>query len=155
MTAPSTSPAKQLARFIDKFDPAVRKLVRSTRAALRQRLPTAVELVYDNYNFLALGFSATERASDCIVSLAVSAKGVALSFYHGASLPDPDGILLGAGNQNRYVRLDGAETFDEPAVAALLRAAVAQAKTPLPATGRGYTVIKSISAKQRPRRSTK
>jgi hypothetical protein len=33
----------------------------------------------------------------------------------------------------------------------LLRAAIAQAKTPLPRTGRGYTIIKSVSAKQRPR----
>jgi hypothetical protein len=40
----------------------------------------------------------------------------------------------------------------EPAVEKLLRAAIAQAKTPLPKTGRGYTIIKSVSAKQRPRR---
>lgn len=116
--------------------------------------PTAIELVYDNYQFLAIGFSATERASDCLVSLAVSPKGVALAFYYGASLPDPQGILLGSGNQNRYVRLESASTLAIPAVEELLRSAIAQAKTPLPATGRGYLVIKSVSAKQRPRRAT-
>jgi hypothetical protein len=152
--ASAESPAKQLAGFVAKYDPAVAKLARATRAALRKRLPTAIELVYDNYQFLAIGFSATERASDCLVSLAISPKGVALSFYYGASLPDPEGILLGSGNQNRYVRLDGAATLAVPAVEALLRAAMAQAKTPLPATGRSYTVIKSVSAKQRPRRAT-
>src|SRR2546423_1587592 len=78
------SPARQLAGFVGKFDPAVAKVVRSARAVLRKRLPTAVEQVYDNYNFLAIGFSATERTSDTIVSLAVSARGVALSFYYGA-----------------------------------------------------------------------
>jgi hypothetical protein len=108
--------------------------------------------VYDNFQFLALGFSPTERASDCLVSLAVSPKGVALSFYYGASLPDPTGILLGNGNQNRYVRLLAPATVAEPAVEALIRAAIAHAKTALPATGRGRTVIKSVSAKQRPRR---
>jgi hypothetical protein len=146
------SPAKQLADFIAKYDPAVAKLARASRAALRKRLPTALELVYDNYQFLAIGFAATERASDCVVSLAVSPKGVALSFYYGASLPDPRGVLLGSGNQNRYVRLDSAATLKEPAVEALIRAAIASAKTPLPATGRGRLVIKSVSAKQRPRR---
>jgi hypothetical protein len=147
------SPAKQLADFLAKYDPAVAKLARASRAALRKRLPTSLELVYDNYQFLAIGFAATERASDCVVSLAVSPKGVALSFYYGASLPDPRGILLGTGNQNRYLRLDSAATLKEPAVEALIRAAISQAKTPLPATGRGRLVMKSVSAKQRPRRS--
>ncbi len=152
--ASTDSPAKQLAGFVAKYDPAVGRLARATRAALRKRLPTAIELVYDNYQFLAIGFSATERASDCLVSLAISPKGVALSFYYGSSLPDPDGVLLGSGKQNRYVRLDTAATLAVPAVEALIRAAILNAKTPLPEDGGGYTVIKSISAKQRPRRPT-
>jgi hypothetical protein len=147
------SPAKQLAGFIAKFDPAVGKLIRSSRVALRKRFPTALELVYDNYNFLAIGFSSTERASDCIVSLAAQAKGVALSFYYGATLPDPEKLLQGSGNQNRFIRVENAATFTKPPVEMLLRAAVAQGKTPLPPVGRGRTIIKSISAKQRPRRS--
>jgi hypothetical protein len=151
-TSTPESPSKQLAGFIAKYDPAIGKLARSARTVLRKRLPTALELVYDNYQFLAIGFAATERASDCLVSLAISPKGVALSFYYGASLPDPSGILLGSGNQNRYVRLVSARTLAEPAVEALIQATIAQAKTPLPATGRGELVIKSISAKQRPRR---
>ena len=72
---------------------------------MRKRFPTALELVYDNYQFLAIGYCASERASDCVASLAVSPKGVALSFYYGATLPDPAGVLLGAGKQNRFVRL--------------------------------------------------
>jgi hypothetical protein len=146
------SPAKKLAGFIAKYDPEIGKLVRSARSALRKRLPTAIEQVYDNFNFLAIGFCTTERTSDCIVSLAVSPKGVSLSFYYGASLPDPDKVLLGSGNQNRFVRLESAKTLAQPAVESLLRAAIAQAKTPLPKSGRGYLMIKSVSVKQRPRR---
>ena len=142
----------QLAGFIATFDPAVARLVRAARAALRKRMPTAIEQVYDNYQFLAIGFCTTERTSDCIVSLAVSPKGVALSFYYGATLPDPHRVLLGSGNQNRFVRLESAKTLATPAVQALLRAAIAQAQTPLAANGRGSTLIKSFSAKQRPRR---
>ncbi|HKY19820.1 MAG TPA: hypothetical protein VJM31_01260 [Vicinamibacterales bacterium] len=147
------SPARQIAGFIDKFDPKVERLIRTCRSALRKRLPTAIEQVYDNYNFLALGFCSSERTSDCIVSLAASAKGVALSFYHGAELPDPEGILLGGGNQNRFLRLESAATLSRPAVEALIAAAVAQAKTPLPTSGRGYTMVKSASVKQRPRQT--
>ena len=151
----AASPAKQLAGFIRKYHASVARLARTTRAAMRKRLPTANELVYDNYQFLAIGFSSTERPSDCVVSLAVSPTGVVLSFYYGATLPDPQGILLGSGKQNRFVRLPSAETLATPAVEALLRAALAQAETPMPAKGKGHTVIKSISAKQRPRRPAK
>ena len=150
--AAAESPAQQIAGFIAKFNPAVAKLIRSARLALRKRFPTANELVYDNYNFLVFGFCSTERPSDCIVSLAANAKGIGLAFYHGATLPDPDKLLLGSGNQNRFIRLESAATLAKPQVEALLRAAVAQAKTPLPTAGRGRTIIRSVSAKQRPRR---
>lgn len=149
----SMSPAKQIAGFIDKFEPDIGALIRACRSALRKRLPTAIEQVYDNYNFLAIGFCTTERTSDCICSLACSAKGVSLSFYYGSSLADPHGILLGSGSQNRFVRLSSVKTLREPAVAALFDAAVASADPPLPPNGRGETMVKSVSAAQRPRRS--
>ena len=154
MTAPPSG-SKQLAGFIGKFDPHVARLARNCRTALRKRLPTAHELVYDNYQFLAIGYSASDRASDCLVSLAVSSKGVALSFYYGALLPDPGGILLGSGTQNRFVRLESAGALGTPPIETLIRAAVAQADTPLPTHGRGTLTIKSVSAKQRPRRAAR
>jgi hypothetical protein len=149
------TPARQLSGFIAKFDPTVARLIRASRTALRKQLPTAIEQAYDNYNFLAIGYCTTERASDCIVALAAQAKGVALSFYWGATLPDPDGLLLGEGKQNRFIRLESAATLAQRGVRSLIRAAIAKAKTPLPRTGGGYLMIKSISAKQRPRRSAK
>jgi hypothetical protein len=146
------SPARQLAGFIDKYDPAVAKLARSLRSAMQKRLPTANQLVYDNYQFLAIGFSPTERASDAIFSLAVSPKGVSLCFIYGVTLPDPDKILLGSGNQTRTIRLEGPATLAKAPVERLIKAAIVQAKAPLPKTGKGKLIIKSISAKQRPRR---
>ena len=146
------SPARQVVGFIAKFDPKVAKVIRASRAALRKRFPTANELVYDNYNFFVIGYSTTERPSDCMVSLAANAKGVGLSFYYGATLPDPGNILLGSGNQNRFIRLESAATLAKPEVEALLRAATAQAKSPLPTTGRRRTIVRSVAARQRPRR---
>ena len=148
----SVSPAKQLAGFIAKFDPAHARLIRALRAELRQLLPTAIELVYDNYNFFVIGYSTSERPSDCIVSLAAAANGVGLSFYHGASLPDPRHLLLGSGKQNRFIRLPDTKTLQSKDVRTLIKQAVVQAKTPLPASGGGYLIIQSVSVKQRPRR---
>ena len=144
--------AQQVDGFIEKFEPAMTQRIRAVRATLRKRFPTGIELVYDNYNFFVIGYSTTERPSDCIVSLAANSKGVGLSFYYGADLPDPHGILEGSGTQNRFVRLvEGAATLEDPRVEELIRAAVDNAKTPLP-KAKGYTVVRSISAKQRPRR---
>jgi hypothetical protein len=146
------SPAKQVDAFIAKFDPAVAKLARSARSVLRKRYPTAIELVYDNYNALALAFGPTEKTSQVIFSVAVYARGVNLYFMYGRSIPDPDHLLQGSGNQGAFVRIETLLVLEEPGVKALLSAAVQRSKPPLPATGRGYTVVKSISVKQRPRR---
>ena len=152
-TKTTDSPARQVAGFIAKFDPAIAKLTRSARSLLRKRFPTANELVYDNYNALAIGYSTSERTSDVLFSLAVYARGVSLYFMYGRSLPDPDGLLQGSGNQGAFVRLEDVSVLDRPGVKALMRAAVDQAEPPLPSRGRGRTIVKSISAKQRPRRT--
>jgi hypothetical protein len=146
------SPARQVAGFIAKFDPRVQKLIRSCRAALRRQMPAANELVYDNYNFFVIGYSSTERASDCIVSLASNMHGVTLFFYYGARLKDPAKMLQGGGNQVRSIRLEGPATLAVPEVEALIQEAIVYGKNPLAATGRGKTIVKAIVAKQRPRR---
>jgi hypothetical protein len=125
--APTVSPAKQIASFIAKFDPKMGKLITSLRTATRKRFPTAIELVYDNYNFLVFGFCTTERASDCLVSLAAQASGVGLCFYWGATLPDPHKILKGSGNQVRTIRLESAATLARPEVEGRSRASQAPA----------------------------
>jgi hypothetical protein len=143
---------RQLAAFIRKFSPIDQQLIRAVRAALRKRLPTANELVYDNYNFFVIGYSPTERPSDAIVSMAARANGVGLCFIHGAGLPDPHNVLLGSGNQTRFIRLDSPQVVERPEVEALVAAAITQARVPLPVAGKGKLIIRSVSAKQRPRR---
>jgi hypothetical protein len=154
-SAPRLTPEQQLTMFIEKFEPSRRKLIRAVRRRLRERLPTASELVYDNYNFFVIGYSPTERPSDAIVSIAAGASGVGLCFIHGAKLSDPNKMLLGSGKQTRFLRLASADVLATPAVEALLAAAIAQAKAPLRPTGRGALIIRSVSVKQRPRRRTR
>jgi hypothetical protein len=145
---------KQLAGFIDKFDVPHQRLIRAVRKALRTRFPTAYELAYDNYNFFVIGYSPTERPSEAIVSIAAGANGVGLCFIHGARLPDPHGLLLGSGTQTRFIRLTAASDLARPEIGALLTAAVAHAKSVLRASGPRALIIRSVSARQRARRSS-
>jgi hypothetical protein len=147
---PKTTPEAQLRSFIAKFDTRNQALIRAVRRALRKRLPTATELVYDNYNFFVIGYSPTPRPSDAVLSIAAGANGVGLCFIQGARLPDPKKVLQGAGKQTRFLRLDSAGVLERPEVESLISSALSRAK-PLPASGRGDLVIRSVSAKQRPR----
>ncbi len=149
-----SDPEKQLDSFLDKYSPEIAAVGRATRARMRKLLPTAHELVYDNYNALAIGYSPTEKASDGIFSIALYTRWVRLFFLQGAGLPDPDGPLEGSGSTVRSIRLtSGAADLDKPAVKKLIAVALKAAKTPIdPKVGPGTLLIKSISAKQRPRR---
>jgi hypothetical protein len=146
------TPARQLADFLAKYEPQIGRLVRAARAKLRKRMPGAIELVYDNYNALVIGFGPSERASEAVVSLAVYPRWVNLYFLRGATLPDPERLLRGSGRQGRYTVLESADEIDRPGIRALLEAALMTSTGPQQATRRAYTVIKSVSAKQRPRR---
>lgn len=151
----SNDPEEQLRTFIDKFEPKHQAVIRAARKALRKIFPTATELAYDNYNFFVIGFGPTERSSECIVSIAAAANGVGLCFIRGASLPDSAKVLLGSGKQTRFIRLPTADVLQQPAVRTLLTVAADRAKPPLPASGRGRLIIRSVSAKQRPRRKAR
>src|SRR5947207_3143936 len=117
---PSHAPEEQLRSFIEKFEPRHQRTIRAARRRLRKLFPTANELVYDNYNFFVIGYGATERPSDCFVSIAAAANGVGLCFIQGASLPDPNKILLGSGKQSRFIRLESADVLDRPEITTLL-----------------------------------
>ena len=144
------SPAAQLAGFIAKFAPTMQKRIKACRAELRKQMPSAVELVYDNYNFFVIGYGPNERASDAVVSLTAQASGTGLCFIYGATLADPKKLMKGEGNQVRSIKLPSADTLKEPDVKALIRAAIKHGDVPMPKT-KGYLVIKSVSKKQRPR----
>ena len=148
----NTSPEKQLAGFIAKFTPAMATRIRAARRTMRQRLPWATELVYDNYNFFVIGYGPGERASEAVFSLAAQASGLSLCFLRGAGLPDPHGFLRGGGRVVRNVRLESAATLDRPEVRALMKAALAREGLPPRVRSGHRLVIKSVSAKQRPRR---
>jgi len=146
------APERQLAGFIAKFTPEMARLIRAARAKMRKRLPNALELVYDNYNFFVIGYGPSEKAGQAIFSLAAQAKGLSLCFLQGAGLPDPLGLLRGSGNVVRSIRLESAAALDRPEVRALINAALKQAKVPLVAGCRHTLIVKSVSSKQRPRR---
>src|ERR1700730_2773438 len=125
----------QLDSFLAKYDPEVAAFARRALAKMRKLVPGAVEMVYDNYNWLVIGFSPTERPSEAIFSLVLPPGRVTLCFLQGAGLPDPAKRLKGSGNVVRNIRLYNAgepdgHVLDDPEVLALLNVALNRAKGP-------------------------
>lgn len=137
--------------MIDKYAPAVAADARHAIAFLEARMPSATRLVYDNYNALAIGFGPTDKASQAIVSLAVYPRYVTLFLLNGAKLDDPNKIMEGSGSKARHIKLRPVSLLESPNVLSLIDAALDQAASPLPESGTGPLLIKSVSEQQRPR----
>ncbi|HKF46726.1 MAG TPA: hypothetical protein VKB38_05165 [Terracidiphilus sp.] len=143
---------KRLASFVAKYTPEIAALAREVRARMLAKYPAALELVYDNYNALAIGYGPTEKTPEAIFSIALFPRWVSLFFLQAKGLPDPDRILKGSGSVVKHVVLTTADTLEHPALRVLMNEAVSRARVSFPATGEHRLIIKSVSAKQRPRR---
>jgi hypothetical protein len=142
----------ELRTLIARFAPAHQRLIGTMRRWLRKRLPTAHEMVYEYSDCVVISYSPNERGYEGVLAIRASADGVKLYFNRGKGLPDPEKLLRGSGNQTRWIHLEGASTIARPAVACLIDEAIARNPVPFARTGRGPVVIRSASAKQRPRR---
>jgi hypothetical protein len=148
------TPEAQLRSFNDRFDPKHQKFVRSIRAALRKRFPTANELAYDYSSFFVIAYSPTDQGIDGVVSIAARADRVDLYFTHGPKLPDPKKLLQGSGKQVRFIRLESARQLTHPDVEAFIAAATDLSSTPFPSKGKGSLVIKTNKTGAAKKRST-
>jgi len=151
MSKPTTEEL-ELARFLAKYTPEIAARAEVILAKMRRRYPTALELVYDNYNALAIGFAPSERTSEAIFSIAVYPKWVSLFFLQAKGLVDRGKLLKGSGSVARHIVLTTPELLDEPGVVELMEQAVAAARVPFSTDGKHRPIIKSVSARQRPRR---
>ena len=99
-----------------------------------------------------MGFGTSDKVGQIILSITAYPRWVTLFFMYGIRLDDPDSLLEGSGSQVRSVRLPAADMLSDARIEALIADALAKADPPLVPSVRGEIIIKSISAKQRPRR---
>jgi hypothetical protein len=147
-----SSVEEQISGCLHQYTPEIEARLRECRAKLRSLFPRGYELVYDNYNALVFGIAPTERASDALISVAGYPRWVTLFFLRGADLDDPEGLLEGTGRLVRSLRLERAADLDRPAVRALIRQAASARDADFAGAPPLQTLLKSVSAKRRPRR---
>jgi len=154
----SKEQTKDLLTFLKPFPKDIQERALWLRKFVWDLYPHCNELIYDNYNAVAFGWSPTDRVGHTFCSIAVgrSSHNVHFGFYWGSQIADPRKILLGEGNQYRYVLVKSREDFPKAYIKKLVREAYTNSlakvkdKTQLM---RGATITKSIStAKRSPKR---
>jgi len=146
--------SKDLLKFLKPFSNDIQEIVLKLRAFVWDLYPTANELIYDNYNAVAFGFSITEKLGHtfCTMAIGRTSKNIHFGFYYGATLSDPDKLLLGNGNQYRYILVKDVKEFPTTYIKKLLKEAYAFSLSKVKESdpqSRGLTITKSISAVKR------
>lgn len=132
--------------MVARVAPGRDRLVSATRRALRTRLPTAHEIVYEYSDAVVISFSPNEHGYLGVLGIRASADGVGLFFNRASELPDPEKLLHGSGKLARALPLEGAATLTRPAVARLIDAAVAHTSVPFARSGQGPVVVRQTAA---------
>ena len=151
----SINQTKDLQKFLKPFGGEITELVMWLRDFAWNILPRTNELIYDNYNAVAFGWSPTEKVGHTICSIAVgrSSKNVHFGFYWGSEISDPNKIFLGEGNQYRYILVTDKKKFPKVYIKKLVLEAYANSLSKVKDQKllvSGLTVVKSISEKKRP-----
>ncbi|MFL5788493.1 MAG: hypothetical protein ACJ748_10610 [Flavisolibacter sp.] len=150
----SKKDSQHLLKFLKSIDNNTVELVLWLRDFAWDLCPEANELIYDNYNAIAFGWSPTERLGHTICTIAVlrSNKNIHFGFYWGSELSDPEKMLLGKGNQYRYLLVTDKNKFPKKYIKKLVLEAysnsLSKIKDPKEIIS-GKTIVKSISLKKR------
>ena len=150
----SKDQTKDLLKFLKPFGADITDLVMWLRDFAWDLCPEANELIYDNYNAVAFGWSPTDRVGHTVCSIAVgrTSKNVHFGFYWGSEISDPEKMLLGQGNQYRYILVTDMKKFPRAYIKKLLKEAyansLAKVKDPKQLLS-GQTLVKSVSDKKR------
>jgi hypothetical protein len=150
----SKEQTKDLLKFLKPFDQNIHDIVLWLREFVWDLYPNTNELIYDNYNALAFGWSPTDRVGHTFCSIAVgrSSKNIHFGFYWGSEISDPKEMLLGQGNQYRYVLVKSKETFPKAYIKKLIKEAYANSLLKVKDRNQlmqGATITKSISPAKR------
>jgi hypothetical protein len=146
--------SKDLVKFLKPFPKNIQETALWLRDFVWSLYPNSNELIYDNYNALAFGWSPTDRVGHTFCSIAVgrTSHNVHFGFYWGSRIADPEKKLIGNGNQYRYLLVRDKSAFPKTYIKKLMKEAfmysMLKVKDPKQIM-EGMTFVKSVSAVKR------
>lgn len=154
----SKDETKDLLQFLKPFDQETIELVLWLREFVWDLYPKANELIYDNYNALAFGWSVTDKLGHtfCTIAVGRTSKNIHFGFYYGNKIADPEKKLIGNGNQYRYLLVTNKKDFPKTYLKKLIKEAHAYALSKVKDPAQiieGTTITKSVSPVKRSKKS--
>ena len=146
-------PHPQLSTFLKPFKSDIQDLFFDLRSFILKTVPDCNELIWDNYNALAIAYSKSEKLKDAFCNLALYGKHVNFGFNRGAELSDSAIKLEGQGKLIRHLKVHDFEKFPVGEVAPIVMEALgiseernAQLRNK---STEGKCIIMSVSEKKR------
>ena len=150
----SKEQTKDLLKFLKPFPRDIQERALWLREFVWEMYPQCNELIYDNYNALAFGWSPTDRVGHtfCSIALGRTSGNVHFGFYWGSQIADPKRILIGEGNQYRYILVPDLKKFPKAYITKLIKDAYTNSLAKVKDQKQimhSATITKAVAAKKR------
>jgi hypothetical protein len=109
--------------FIADYPSDVRVLIGAARKFVAEAFPGSTETLDESGRLI--GYSYGPGYKGLVCTMILSRAGVKLGVVRGSELPDPNGLLEGAGKVHRHVALKSPADLKRPGLKRLLKRALA------------------------------
>ena len=143
----------ELQNFLLPYDTNIQKLTLKLRNVIIEIEPTCNELIWDNYNAVAIAYSKSDKLKDAFCHIAVYSKYVNFGFNRGAELTKSQVKLSGKGKLIRHINVSNFESFPKNEIKQLLSESLGLSETINPelinSKIQSKSIVMSISEKKR------
>ena len=119
MSTTMSNSTKEVNDLLSAYPADVQKIALGARELVLATIPGALEMV--DAPARVIGYGTSVNYKDMICTIILSKKGVKLGIVGGAALPDPNGLMEGAGKKHRYVVLNNPADLKKPGLKELLK----------------------------------
>ena len=146
-------PTPELLQFLSLYDQTIQALTLQLRSFIIETLPSTNELIWDNYNALAIAYSKSNQLKDAFCHFSVYSKHVNFGFNRGSELSNVLVPLKGNGKLIRHISVVDWEAFPKKEIQAMLLEAIEISENNneslLKPTLSSKSIVMSISKKKR------
>ncbi len=137
-------PNPQLKKFLQAYDQNIQQLTMELRNFITGLVPQANELIWDNYNALAIAYSKSEKLKDAFCHISVYAQHVNFGFNRGTELTKVNIELKGKGKLIRHISVTNFQAFPKKEITKMLWEAIGISENLNPSLSDKATPSKSM-----------
>lgn len=145
-------PNSELKKFIQPYNNEIQNIAIELRNFITALIPEANELIWDNYNAVAMAYSKSTKLKDAFCHIAIYSKHVNFGFNRGSELTKNTLKLEGKGKLIRHIKVKNIDDFTKEDVKKLIWEAVeiSEKRNPeiINKTTTAKSIVMSISGKK-------